>query len=115
MEDKTQEFLKQCKEAGYEKVTIFAKDKRVPRTMTIKAGSWFGNVPRPEDLPNTPINVVCGYPERIDDKGFPKMWAIVKECGLSLQGFGGMGDAYSIHPHLHGLLTSGYYDLETTY
>ncbi len=51
MENKTQEFLEKCKGAGYKRVTIFIKDKRVPRTMTIQAGSWFGNVPRPEDLP----------------------------------------------------------------
>lgn len=30
MTEKTQEFLTECKEAGYEKVTIFIHDKRLP-------------------------------------------------------------------------------------
>lgn len=36
---KTQEFLRACKEAGYEKVTIFLHDKRVPDSVLIRKGS----------------------------------------------------------------------------
>lgn len=36
---KTQEFLQACKEAGYERVTIFVHDKRVPDSCMIRKGS----------------------------------------------------------------------------
>lgn len=38
MEDRTQGFLSKCKEAGYERVTIYIRDKRIPFTMKIKDG-----------------------------------------------------------------------------
>ncbi len=37
--EKTEEFLQACKEAGYERVTIFIHDKRVPDSVVIRKGS----------------------------------------------------------------------------
>ena len=120
MNEKTQQFLAECKKAGYERVAIFVRDKRVPQTTKFKSGVWFGDEPRPQDLPNTPINVVCGYPEQLGEhfiypgSDWPKMWTIVKECelvaGLQFGGFG-LGDAHNVRPHLRDALTKGYYDL----
>ena len=37
--EKTEEFLRACKEAGYERVTIFVHDKRVPDSCMIRKSS----------------------------------------------------------------------------
>lgn len=37
--EKTEEFLQACKEAGYERVTIFVHDKRVPDSCMIRKSS----------------------------------------------------------------------------
>ena len=37
--EKTEEFLQACKEAGYERVTIFVHDERVPDSVAIRKGS----------------------------------------------------------------------------
>ncbi len=37
--EKTEEFLQACKEAGYERVTIFVHDKRVPDSCMIREAS----------------------------------------------------------------------------
>ncbi len=121
MENITQEFLKKCKEAGYEKVTIFIRDKRVPLTKRIKDGAYFGSY-RPDDpeIEEYPHTVVCGCPEQLGTNPsllgsvWPKMWRIVKECGLTagmqFGGFG-LGDAHNIQSYLREMLTAGYYDL----
>lgn len=115
--NKTKEFLKKCKEAGYERITIFIRDKRIPATMEIKDGAYWG------EIANAPPKVICGHPPQrgthpdLPGDKWPKMWGIVKEfgltAGLSFGGFG-LGDAHDIHPALCGLLTAGYYDLQTS-
>lgn len=37
--EKTEEFLQACKKAGYERITIFVHDKRVPDSVRIRKGS----------------------------------------------------------------------------
>lgn len=120
--NKTKEFLKKCKEAGYEKVTIFIRDKRVPFTTKIKDGEWFGQYRKLEDgtvIEQYKHKVVCGCPPQrgshpeLPGGSWPKMWAIVKELGLSVGRGGGFGDSHDIHPDLCGLLTPGYYELQT--
>jgi hypothetical protein len=121
MSDRTQEFLKKCKDAGYEKVTIFVSDNRVPISKKIEKesnGTYWGRsfVPPPEP----PFKVVCGCPERLGKcpglprNIWPKMWAIVKElgltAGLSFGGFGS-GDSHDINPVFVPDLKAGYYDL----
>lgn len=120
MTDKTQEFLDACKKAGYEKVTIFIRDSRVPLTSKskIKDGPWFGMWGRIDGKPIELYKhkVVCGYPEQLGKSSvlpgdkWPKMWDIVKNLeltvGLQFGGFG-LGDAHDIQP----ILTAGYYDL----
>lgn len=94
MTEKTREFLLACKEAGYERVTIFIHDKRVPCSVQIRKGStgWdadedgmveFEGRNGPEkrfvckqggypgaywglgNVGTTPLKVVCGFPERL--------------------------------------------------
>ena len=119
MEDRTQEFLKACKDAGYERVTIYIKDERVPQTMKIKDGRWFGKWfidDKGERKELMTHKVVCGFPERIGEhptllgNGWPLMWSIVKQFFQNSYG-GGCGDAHDIHPSLVGMLKAGYYDL----
>ena len=117
MTEKTKQLLSECKKAGYKRVAVLVRDKRVPRSKTIESGAWFGDKPQPEDLPNTPINVICACPEQINEEGNPKMWDIVKNCGLAVGldfGGQGMGDAHNIYPPFRETLTSGYYDLGAT-
>ena len=113
--EKTREFLNKCKEAGYERVTIFIRDKRIPKTTKMLDGGWFG-----VGAGNNPYKVVCGYPEKLGshpdlpEEIWPKMWGIVKECGLlagAWLGGMGMGDAHDINPCFCKDLTAGYYDL----
>ncbi len=120
MNDETQTFLLKCKDAGYERVTILVRDKRIPRSKTIKSGAWFGDKPTAEDMPNTPIKVICGYPgqlgkcQGLPGNNWPQMWSIVNECGLTaglLFGGSGLGDCHDIHPLFCRRLTAGYYDL----
>lgn len=113
MEDITQVFLAKCKEAGYEKVTIFVADRRVPLSTKIQKqsmGTYWGGIA------NVPPKVICGYPEQLNKtKERPAMWDIVKECGLTAGlrfGGYGSGDAHDVHPNLVEMLTAGYYDLE---
>ena len=110
----------ECKKAGYEVVTVFVRDKRVPRSKTIKFGSWFGDRPKP-DGSRTSIKVICGTPQRLgkhwkySGNNWPKMWSIIKNCeltlGLDFRGFG-LGDCHNVHPGLTGTLTPGCYELE---
>ncbi|MCK5017563.1 MAG: hypothetical protein KAS32_10890, partial [Candidatus Peribacteraceae bacterium] len=89
--------------------------------MTIESGAWFGDQSQPKDLPNTPIRVVCGYPERIgkhfrhSGDAWPLMWSIVHELGLTAgmpMGGSGMGDAHNISNVLMDTLDAGVYDLK---
>jgi len=115
MTKKTRELLLKCKQAGYEKVTIFIRNPQVPLSMRLKNGFWFGFF-----TPKAPYKVICGHPEQIGmvegkgDKDHPKMWEIVKQCGLTAGlKFGGLGtgDAHEITPYLIETLTAGYYEL----
>ncbi len=111
--EKTQEFLEACKEAGYERVTIFVHDKRVPESVRIKkesaCGSYWGNGKRGD-----PFRVVCAAPPQrgahhhLPGVGWPKMWDIVKRTGLHPTGAGN-GDAHNVL--CPETLTAGYYDL----
>lgn len=114
---KTQELLKKCKEAGYEKITIFIRNKNIPATMKIKDGIWFGQNAIMDDGQIMEVykhKVVCGYPEQRDKDNWPKMWGIVKDCGLTVgfnMGGFGLGDAHDVHPMFCEELTAGYYEL----
>lgn len=113
--EKTHEFLRKCKQAGYQAVTIFIRDKRVPQTKKLVDGDWFGT-----GKANSPYKVVCGAPQRLGRHPefggtfWPKMWTVVRECGLVnglyFGGFG-LGDAHNINVLFCGDLTPGYYDL----
>lgn len=114
----TKEFLRKCKEAGYEKVTIFVRNKNIPATKKIKDGDWFGQWAKNDDGEAIEVykhKVVCGHPEQRDEKGWPKMWGIVKDCGLTAglqMGGTGLGDAHDINRNLCEMLTAGYYELK---
>ena len=114
--EKTEEVLQACKEAGYERVTIFVADWRVPDSVRIKsgslvpgAGSYWGRGTRSE-----PHQVVCAAPEQrgthhsLPGNNWPKMWAIVKKLGLHNAG-SGSGDGHDVL--CPAALTAGYYDL----
>ena len=111
--EKTGEFLQACKEAGYERVTIFVADKRVPDSVRIKgesvSGSYWGNGTK-----DGPFCVVCAAPQQrgshphLPGNNWPKMWHIVKRTGLHPTGAGN-GDAHNVL--CPASLTAGYYDL----
>ena len=127
MKTKTLEFLKACKEVGYEKVTIFVRDERVPPTMKIKDGSWFGKWGKrirndiEEDYEQHTHKVVCGYPPmRCENTklggNWSAMWQIVNDCGLVVGlkfGGCGLGDAHDIEKTFIEDMDAGYYDLAT--
>ncbi len=116
MTNETKSLLEECKKADYEFVAIFVRDKRVPRTMTIKAGEgWFG-----WGTGRSPYKVVAAFPEKrckhfAYKKGlWPAMWSIVKEQGLTAGmsfGGGGLGDAHNVNKVAQETLTAGCYDL----
>ena len=116
MTERTEKLLAECKKAGYEAVTVLVRDERVPRSMTIKHGFWFGDQPNYGDSPNDPIRVICGHPERIAQDGQPEMWKIIRKSGLTaglFMGEGrGMGDCHEIQMSLAGSLTPGCYELK---
>ncbi len=90
--EKTEEFLRACKEAGYERVTIFVHDKRVPDSCMIRESStgWKADEDGLRENPHTgkiefslnpkiintrgsywgmgrggsPFKIVCGSPAR---------------------------------------------------
>lgn len=113
--EKTAEFLRACKEAGYEHVTIFVTDKRVPDSVRIKkesvCGSYWGSGTK-----HDPFRVVCAAPPQreADPKScskrkiWPVMWSIVKKTGLHNAGAGN-GDAHNVL--CPQAITAGYYDL----
>ncbi len=89
MTEKTREFLLACKEAGYERVTIFIHDKRVPCSVQIRKGStgWdadedgisamcrcagCGRMARckPDEIPTECSNCQCKEIEVSDEKLF---------------------------------------------
>lgn len=115
MTERTEKLLAECKKAGYEAVTVLVRDKRVPRSMTIKHGFWFGDQPTPTGH-HEPIRVICGHPERIAEDGQPEMWKIIRKSGLTaglFMGEGcGMGDCHEIQMKLADSLTPGCYVLE---
>ena len=98
MKPKTKEFLRACKDVGYEVVTIFVRDKRVPATKKFKNGSWFG------DGREIPFKVVAAYPPKYcENKKLGGEWAamrqVVTDCGLDVgisSGGAEDGDAHDI-------------------
>ena len=114
--EKTEEFLQACKEAGYERVTIFVTDKRVPDSVRIKKGScvpgagFYWGWGTKED----PYRVVCGAPKQrgphhsLPGNNWPKMWEIVHRLDLHNRG-AGSGDGHDVL--CTDILTAGYYDL----
>lgn len=118
--EKTDEFLQACKEAGYERVTIFVHDKRVPDSVLIKKGSvgdYWGYC-LPGGLQKTKFKVVCGSPARkgphptLKGVNWPAMWGIVRRLGLNSHG-GGNRDGHDVNDVYSNTdpLTAGYYDL----
>ncbi len=111
--EKTEELLQACKEAGYERVTVFVADKRVPDSVRIKKeshrGSYWGT-----GTGNEPFRIVCAAPPQrgphhhLPGNNWPKMWSIVKRTGLHPSGAGN-GDAHNVL--CPDSLTAGYYDL----
>ncbi len=123
MTEKTREFLEECEKAGYKTIAVLVRDKRVPRSVSIKPGPWFGDEPAFNGT-TSPIKVVCAVPERKGEhfaypgNSWPKIWSIVKKCGLVngmiMGGFGTGnpgGDCTSINEKLIGGLTLGCYEL----
>lgn len=106
--EETIKFLSACKKAGYERITIGVADKRVPISVKIKkesrGGYWGG-------ILNVPTKVVCGWPEQLKN-GRPKIWSIVKTCGLTAGlRLNGCGSADSHEVRQGHTLIRGYYDL----
>ncbi len=126
MEDRTQELLKKCKEAGYEQVAIFIYDPRVPESEGHeKTGSvWFGEKEIYTDgdgrrqIRIVP-HLVCCHPPQTDRPGkggeggdiarWPSIWRIGKE--MSIKAGGACGDTIKIRTSLMESLTAGFYDL----
>ena len=137
MEDRTQELLKKCKEAGYETVAIFISDPRVPKSEEYEKEAnrrnsdgrlsplcWFGDWSSYKDE-NKEIqhviepHLVCCHPPQIDHPGegseggdigrWPKIWRIGKE--MSIRTGGAYGDTIKIRTSSMESLTAGFYDL----
>ena len=107
MNELTRDLLQNCKEAGYETVTVFVTDKRCPTSVRAKKGvcsMYWGT-----GSPQQPFRVVCGSPAQrgVDGRGFPEIWDVIRRMGLS--GGGGYDDAMKIT--IPSLLTAGFYDL----
>lgn len=127
MENRTQELLKKCKEAGYEKVAIFCADERVPESVkyekvaNTRTGGrlspfcWFGNLENARDENDVlqfslvPHLVCCHPPKRDKDglKEYPSIWRIGDE--MSIRNGGACGDTIKIRDTES--LTAGFYDL----
>lgn len=118
--EKTTEFLQACKEAGYERVTIFISDKRVPDSVLINKGSIgaYWGYGLPGSVVNPKFKVVCGSPAitgphpTLGGGIWPAMWGIVKRLGLNSCG-GGNRDGHDVNKLYSATtpLTAGYYDL----
>lgn len=133
MNDQTKQFLTECKKAGYEFVTIYIQDKRVPITMQIEkygeqkyhtlsgglvapsAGEYWGETWR-EDVNGDKIitntcKVVAAAPER-RESGRPALWTICEQlpitAGLNFRGTG-FGESHDVH---RGMLDKGFYYLK---
>jgi len=124
MNDETQQFLEDCKKAGYTHISIGMKDKRVPSSQQIE---WYGECKfamspnsggytggKPElDVEGKQVgwrerpHVVCAHPKQREN-GRPAIWDICKEHHIA--GFGASGETKTIresHP-----LELGVYALE---
>jgi len=120
MNERTKQLLLECKKAGYERVTIFIADKRVPDSVKIEKEStnreyWgFGTREHPH-------KIVCGSPDVSGDcpglpttkqdgtpHTWPAMWGVVKRSS-DLRGGAGKLNGHSIKNT--SLLDAGYYDL----
>ncbi len=137
MTDETLEFLQECKKAGYERVTIFIADERLPISVKIRKDNTGleldddGINSKGQYCPKNgrmshywghgtdsfPFKVVCASPERKGphpqyrhkDK-WPAIWGIVKRLDLNHYG-GGNLDGHDIGAHAVPLLDAGYYVL----
>lgn len=133
---KTQEFLKACRKAGYERVTIFIHDIRVPDSCMIRKAStgWAADEDGLRKNPDTgkivfapnhkvvnckgtywgwgrgfnPFKIVCGAPNKLSSNGKPAMWNIVSTIDLHNAG-AGHGNGHDVL--CPASLTAGYYDL----
>ena len=134
--ERTTEFLNECKKAGYEKITIFIADERVPCSVFLRkfntgwnidedginehgrfvpkkgyVAGWWGKGNRDD-----PFKVVCGHPEKIGPHpqyktlNWPAIWGIVKRLGLN-HGGGGHCDGHDVNDIAVEELTAGFYDL----
>ncbi len=45
LSEKTIELLRECKKVGYGTVTVLVRDEKVPVSVKIKRGVWFGDLP----------------------------------------------------------------------
>ena len=122
MNEETKQFLAECKKAGYEFVTIYVADKRVPITMQIEkygdrkysrfpsSGDYWGETWREDKdgkkiITNT-CRVVAAAPER-RDSGRPAIWGICEN--LPIMTGCGFGESHNVRP---GRLDKGCYDLK---
>ena len=111
MKDETQNLLDKLKEAGYEKVSIFTADKRVPDSMGHTEGQWKGL-----GTDREPYRLISATPhltEEPDGKGVPKIWGIMHELWPDADNNfgGGQGDCHTIPKRAWGVLDAGYYEL----
>lgn len=117
--EKTKELLIELGRVGYEKITVLCRDKRVPKSISIQSGAWFGDMPWQGKT--TPIRVICASPQQLGEipefkkvgGNWPLLWGVVNRLGLTagmLWGGTGNGDAHNINSALLETLTPGYYE-----
>ena len=111
MTETTQEFLAECKKAGYERIAIFIKDERVPASMLYSPKYQRKST-------QSPLGVVVSadpprkgpHPGYKTKDRYPAIWGIVKRLSLNPSG-AGFDQNHHIADSLTILLTPGYYDL----
>jgi hypothetical protein len=141
MLEKTKELLRACKKAGYERVTIFVADKRVPDSARIRKTSTGWDIDEdgmflnentdemkfcPKKTPGslhgqywgtggrtTPFKVICAAPALFGEcKGKRgAKWPKIWDIARSLGLSSGPGNGQGIAVDSSSVLNEGYYDL----
>ena len=123
----TRVLLAELKKVGYERVTVYVSDKRVPDSVRIKRRS-FGGQPgkadygaywgREDTQGFSPPRVVCAAPklhgecQGLPGNQWPKIWDVFEKSDLmGTGGSSGNGQGFSVGSGCIHLLTAGYYEL----
>ncbi len=120
MTEDTLKLLKALKEVGYELVTVFVADKRVPQSVELEKSNrnngvgtyWKDNTTF--TVEGGPVRIVCALPEvdgtcfGLSGSGWPKIWDVIKRVNSS---GGGLGHSHSLPEGLVKFYDAGFYDL----